>query len=66
MRTLLSVYEQLQVLKGALGEKTTLTLINMMMGSPTQAVPRKVVRRADHIDAKITVFLFFFPRSLSS
>jgi hypothetical protein len=36
MRTLLSVYEQLQVLKGALGEKTTLTLINMMMGSATQ------------------------------
>jgi hypothetical protein len=37
MRTLLSVYEQLQILKGALGEKTTLTLINMMMGgSPTQ------------------------------
>jgi hypothetical protein len=36
MRTLLSVYEQLQVLKGALGEKTTLTLINMMMGSPIQ------------------------------
>merc|ERR1719316_770347 len=36
MRTLLSVYEQLQVLKGALGEKTTLTLINMMMGSPSQ------------------------------
>jgi hypothetical protein len=36
MRTLLSVYEQLQVLKGALGEKTTLTLINMMMGSPAQ------------------------------
>lgn len=30
-RTLLSVYEQLQTLKGALGEKTTLSLLSLMM-----------------------------------
>merc|ERR1719440_2358763 len=46
MRTLLSVYEQLQVLKGALGEKTTLTLINMMMGSPTQAAGAETALRS--------------------
>jgi hypothetical protein len=31
MRTLLSVYEQLQILKGVLGEKTALALISLMM-----------------------------------
>lgn len=34
-RTLLSVYEQLQTLKGALGEKTTLSLLSLMMQQTT-------------------------------